>query len=103
MYAIIKDGGRQYRVEEGQKLDIDLREVSAGDTVTFEEVLAVSGEDGVKIGKPGVSGATVSAEVLGVTMGPKIVVQKFRRRKDSRRKTGHRQMFTSVRIDKITA
>jgi len=102
MYAVIKDGTRQYRVEEGQKLDIDLRDVSKGDKVTFDTILAVGGESGVKIGKPAVSGAKVSAEVLGVNMGPKLVIQKFRRRKNSRRKTGHRQMYTQVRIDKIT-
>ena len=103
MYAIIKDGGRQFRVEEGQKLDIDLRDVSTGDKLTFESVLAVGGDADVKIGKPEVAGASVTAEVLGVNMGPKLVIQKFRRRKNSRRKTGHRQVYTSVRIDKITA
>ena len=102
MYAVIKDGGRQYRVEEGQRLDIDLRDVSKGDTVNFESVLAIGGESGVKIGKPEVAGASVSAEVLGVKMGQKLVIQKFRRRKNSRRKTGHRQMYTSVKINKIT-
>ncbi|MFO0914354.1 MAG: 50S ribosomal protein L21 [Pirellulales bacterium] len=101
MYAIIADSGRQYKVSEGQILDVDFRDASVGDKIQFDRVLALSGEAGVQIGKPVVSGAAVAAEVLGVTMGPKLVVQKFRRRKNSRRRTGHRQMFTRVRIDKI--
>ncbi len=102
MYAIIKDGGSQYRVEEGQQLDIDFRDVSAGEKVTFDNVLALSGDEGVSIGTPVVAGAKVTAEVLGVKMGPKLVVQKFRRRKNSRRKTGHRQMYTTVKVEEIS-
>jgi large subunit ribosomal protein L21 len=101
MYAIIADGGRQYKVEEGQELEIDYRDVPKGEAVKFERVLAVSGEGGVKLGKPTVAGASVTAEVLGPVNGPKLVVQKFRRRKNSRRKTGHRQLYTMVRIGKI--
>lgn len=101
MYAIIADSGRQYRVEAGQELDIDFREAEKGDKVTFETVLAVSGDDGLRLGKPEVSGATVTAEVLGAKMGEKLVVQKFRRRKNSRRKTGHRQLHTRVKIESI--
>ena len=103
MYAIIEDGGRQYQVEEGNRLEIDYRQISKGDQVTFDKVLIVSGGDGVKLGSPQIAGATVTAEVLGVTMGKKLVVQKFRRRKNSRRKTGHRQMYTKVQIQKIEA
>ena len=69
---------------------------------TFDRVLCVSGENGVKVGTPTVAGATVEAEVIGVVQGPKLVVQKFRRRKNSRRKTGHRQLYTEIRIDKIS-
>jgi large subunit ribosomal protein L21 len=101
MYAIIVDGGRQYRVEEGQELEIDYRDISSGDEITFERVLAGRDDDGIKIGTPEVTGATVTAEVLGVSQGPKLVVQKFRRRKNSRRKTGHRQLHTRVKISKI--
>ena len=64
MYAIIADGGRQYKVEEGQELDIDLRDAGSGDEITFDQVLAVSGDDGVKVGQPVVEGASVTAEVL---------------------------------------
>ena len=101
MYAIIADGGRQYKVEEGQTLEIDLREANAGDDLTFERVLCISDESGLRLGQPEVAGATVSAKVLEQTKGEKIYVQKFRRRKNSKRRTGHRQSYTKVRIEKI--
>jgi len=103
MYAIIQDGGRQYRVEEGQELDLDYRELSAGDELKFDRVLAYRDEEGLKLGQPALDSASVTAEVLAVRQGPKIVVQKLRRRKNSRTKTGHRQMLTRVRINKIEA
>lgn len=102
MYAIISESGRQFRVEKDQEFDIDFREVQAGDTITFDKVLALSGEGGLKVGKPTVDGASVKAEVLGVKMGDKLVIQKFRRRKNSRRKTGHRQIYTAVRVSEIS-
>ena len=102
MYAIIADGGRQYKVEEGQELDIDLRNAASGDKITFDQVLAVSSDDGTKIGQPVVEGATVTAKVLSEVKGEKIYVQKFRRRKDSKRRTGHRQRYTRIRIAKIS-
>ena len=102
MYAIIADGGRQYKVEEGQELDIDLRDADSGDEITFEQVLAVSGDDGVKVGQPVVEGASVTAEVLTEVKGNKIYVQKFRRRKNSKRRTGHRQRYTCIRVSKIS-
>jgi large subunit ribosomal protein L21 len=101
MYAIISDGGRQYKVEEGQILDIDLREASVGDQLTFDRVLAFRDDEGLKIGRPVLESAGVQAEIVAVAQGPKLVVQKFRRRKNSRRKTGHRQLFTQVKINKI--
>jgi len=101
MYAIVQDGQRQLKVEEGQQLDLDYREVSTGDEVTFDRVLAYRDEEGLKIGRPLLESATVTAEVLSVSQGPKMVIQKLRRRKNSRTKTGHRQLFTRVRINKI--
>lgn len=101
MYAIIADSGRQFKVEEGQMLEIDFRDVNVGDTVTFERVLAVSSEDGFKLGKPTVSGASVTATVIGETKGEKIFIQKFRRRKNSKRRTGHRQKYVKVQIGSI--
>ncbi|GAA4432827.1 MULTISPECIES: 50S ribosomal protein L21 [Bremerella] len=104
MYAIIQEDGKQIKVEQGQELRIDYRvEASAGDALTFENVLLVSGEGGVKIGKPTVAGASVTAEVLGVVQGEKLTIQKFRRRKNSKRKTGHRQVYTKVKINEIVA
>ena len=101
MYAIIDDRGQQLKVEEGQELEIDLHEASAGDEIVFDRVLAISGDDGVQLGKPTLDGASVSAVVLGASQGPKLVVRKFRKRKNSRRKTGHRQMYTRVQIASI--
>ncbi len=103
MYAIFADGGRQYKVEEGQELEVDYRELAKGDELTFDRVLAIGGDGSVKLGTPQVDGGSVSAEVLGVSFGDKLTVQKFRRRKNSRRRTGHRQMHTRVRINKINS
>ena len=101
MYAIIEDGGRQYKVEEGQQLAIDYRDVAKGEKIEFGKVLAISDDSGLRTGKPTVDGASVSAEVLGVQLDKKLTVQKLRRRKNSRRKTCHRQMNTMVKIEKI--
>lgn len=101
MYAIIADGGRQYKVEQGQTLEVDLRDAEIGATLSFDRVLAVGGDDGLRLGQPVLDGAAVSATVLDNTKGPKIYVQKFRRRKNSKRRTGHRQKYTRVRIDSI--
>jgi large subunit ribosomal protein L21 len=101
MYAIIEDGGRQYQVEEGQQLEVDYREVSRGDQLKFDKVLAYRDDEGLKIGQPVLESAVVTAEVVSVSQGPKLVVRKFRRRKDSRTKTGHRQLHTQVKITKI--
>ena len=101
MYAIISHDGRQYKVEEGQELEIDYRDLSGGSEFQFDRVLAVSDEDGLKLGKPSLEGVSVTAEVLGAKLGEKLIVQKLRRRKNSRRKTGHRQLYTKVRVQKI--
>ncbi len=101
MYAIIVDGGRQFKVEEGQEIALDFRDAKAGTELKFEEVLAYSDASGTKIGRPTVAGVSVVAEVVGATQGPKLVVQKHRRRKNSRRRTGHRQLHTTVRVSKI--
>jgi large subunit ribosomal protein L21 len=103
MYAIIADGGRQYKVTEGQELEIDYRDIASGEELTFDQVLAVSGDDGLVLGKPQVAGASVTAEVLGPAKGEKLVVQKIRRRKTYRRRTGHRQLYTKVKISKIVS
>ena len=102
MYAIIADGGRQLKVEEGQELNLAYREVAKGEKLTLDRVLAIGGTDDVKLGSPTVDGASVTAEILGTTQGPKIEVHKMRRRKNSRRHTGHRAMFTRVKIEAIS-
>ena len=102
MYAIIAASGRQYKVVEGQELQIDYRsDVAPGDSLSFDRVIAYSDGSSLKLGGPILEGATVTAKVVAVDAGPKLVVQKFRRRKTYRRKTGHRQMITRVKIDKI--
>ena len=101
MYAIIEDGGRQIRVKEGQEIEVDYREASRGDQLTFDRVLAYRDDEGLKVGQPTLEAATVTGEVIGVKFGPKTVVQKIRRRKNYRRKTGHRQLYTRVKISKI--
>ena len=102
MYAIIVDGGKQYKVKEGQELAIDYREGNAGDKLTFDRVLALGEGAGLKVGGPNVAGASVAAEVVGTVQGEKLVVQKFRKRKNSKRRTGHRQIHSVVKIGKIT-
>jgi len=104
MYAIIATDGRQYKVAEGQEIQVDLREeAKEGDKVTFDRVLLVSGGGSLKLGQPTVAGASVTAEVLGQELGEKIYIQKMRRRKNYRRRTGHRQVYTRVKIEAITA
>ncbi|HTQ04775.1 MAG TPA: 50S ribosomal protein L21 [Polyangiaceae bacterium] len=99
-YAIIRSGGKQYRVAEGDTVRVDLLSGAAGDKIKFDDVLMIGG-DAPKIGKPLVAGASVEAEIVGETKGDKLVVFKFRKRKRSRRKAGHRQAFTSVKITKV--
>jgi large subunit ribosomal protein L21 len=103
MYAIIEDGGQQFKIEEGQELQIDYRDLAGGSELKFDRVLAYRDDAGLRLGQPLLENVVVTAEVLGVTQGPKLVVQKFRRRKTYRRKTGHRQLYTRVKIAKIAA
>ncbi len=101
MYAVFMDRGRQYRVEVGDEILVDHLEKAPGESMTFGEVAFVGDGDKVQIGTPSVSGASVSAEILGEAKGKKLVVFKMRRRKDSRVKKGHRQHYTRVRIQGI--
>jgi len=102
-YAIITDGGKQFKVEEDQLLDIDFRPLSVGEQIQFDQVLAVRNDEDFQVGQPTLSSARITAEVVGAVKGPKLVVQKFRRRKNYRRRTGHRQIYTRVKIGKIEA
>lgn len=103
MFAVIENGSRQHRVEEGDLLSIDYQAgLEEGATVTFDKVYLANAGGGSTIGKPTIDGATVEAEVvLALEKGPKLEIQKIRRRKNSRRHTGHRQKYTSVRIKSI--
>jgi large subunit ribosomal protein L21 len=98
MYAIIRAGGKQYKAEKGKTLRIPSMKAEAGSKVTFDEVLLSSDGDTIKTGAPLVKGAKVTGEVVGQGKEPKIYVFKFKRRKNYRRKTGHRQGYTEVRI-----
>jgi large subunit ribosomal protein L21 len=102
MYAVIKTGGKQYRVSKDDVVTIEKLEGDAGKTIEFTEVLMVGEGASVKVGKPVVSGAKVTAELVEQTRGPKLIAFKKRRRKNSRRKKGHRQDLTTVRITGIT-
>lgn len=101
MYAVIKTGGKQYRVSEGQKVLVEKLPGQKGDKITLNEVLFVGG-DSPQIGQPLVKGASVAAEIAEQGRGKKLVIFKFRRRKNYRRKTGHRQPFTALKITGIT-
>jgi len=99
MYAIIESGGKQYRVSEGDVLEVESLPVEAGSTVELDRVLMVGGEGGVTIGKPLVEGAKVIATVKEHGRGKKIIV--FKHKKNYRRKQGHRQNFTRLQVEKI--
>lgn len=103
MYAVIKTGGKQYQVKVGDVVFIEKIDAEDGATVTFDEVLMVGGEEGVKVGTPVVSGAKVEAKVLGQTKGKKVIVFKYKSKKGYRNKNGHRQPYTKVEIASINA
>ena len=102
MYAVIKSGGKQYRVEAGKPVRIESLAADVGTAVAFEEVLLVGSGDGVKIGAPLLSGAKVKGTVLAHGRGEKVKIFKLRRRKHYQKSQGHRQNYTEVRIDDIT-
>lgn len=101
MYAVIKTGGKQYRVQEGEVLKLEKLAADVGETVEFDQVLALKNDDGLKVGAPYVEGVRVQGKVLGQGKAKKIIVFKYKPKKNYRKKQGHRQPFTSVRIEKI--
>jgi large subunit ribosomal protein L21 len=103
MYAIIESGGKQYRAEPGRMLKLERMEGEKGAQVEITKVLLVADGDNVKVGSPTVEGAKVISEIVRQGRGPKIVVFKFKRRKKYRRRTGHRQAQTMVRVKEIVA
>ncbi|MDR0267767.1 50S ribosomal protein L21 [Paenibacillus sp.] len=103
MYAIIETGGKQYKVQEGDVLYIEKLNAGDGESVTFDRVLAVSGDKGLVAGTPVVSGASVTAKVERHGKGQKVVVYKYKPKKNYHKKQGHRQPYTKVTIEKIQA
>ena len=103
MYAVIRTGGKQYRVASGEKLKVELLEAEVGAAIQFDQVLAVGEGEGVKLGAPLVSGASVKATVVSHGKADKVRIFKLRRRKHYKKSQGHRQQFTEVRIDDIVA
>ncbi|PTL38665.1 50S ribosomal protein L21 [Alkalicoccus saliphilus] len=102
MYAIIETGGKQVKVTEGQEVYVEKLDVEAGDTVTFDRVLLVGGDE-TKVGSPIIDGAVVTGKVEKNGRGKKLTVFKYKAKKNYRRKQGHRQPYTKVTIDKIDA
>lgn len=102
MYAVIRDKGKEFMVREGDIVNLEKHKVEKGEPIEFDEVLLYSGDDGVEVGTPTVSDIKVTAQVLGETKGEKLIITKFRRRKSSRTRRGHRQTYTTVKITGIT-
>ncbi len=101
MYAVIKSGGKQYRVAQGQRLRVEKLAGNPGDKITFGDVLLLGGE-AIKVGQPTVAGAKVEATIVAQDRAKKLIVFKFRRRKNYRRKRGHRQPFTEIQITGVS-
>ena len=102
MYAVIKTGGKQHRVSEGDVIAVEKLNGSKGDTVIFDQVLMVEKEGDIRIGRPVVEGAKVVGEILAQTRGVKLTVYKTKKRKGYHKKTGHRQLVTSMKIREIS-
>ena len=101
MYAVIQTGGKQYRVAEGETLRVEKLTATPGDKLSFSPLLFADDGGNVQVGKPEISGVKVEAEVVNQGKGDKIVIYKYKRRKSYRRKTGHRQPFTALKIVSI--
>lgn len=103
MYAIIETGGKQYKVQEGEVVFVEKLEGNEGDAVKFDKVLVVSKEGATSFGAPLVAGASVDGKVLGQGKAKKIIIFKYKAKKNYRKKQGHRQPYTKVQIEKINA
>jgi large subunit ribosomal protein L21 len=103
MYAIFEDGSHQYRVAVGDEIVVDFRAGDPDSELSFDKVLLVAGEGDAKIGQPTLSGVSVKASIVRQFKDKKIIIQKFRRRKNHRKRTGHRQPLTAIRITAIQA
>jgi large subunit ribosomal protein L21 len=103
MYAIVNIAGQQFKVNENKPVFVHRLDAKEGDSVTFDQVLMIGGNGSVKVGAPTVSGASVSATVVSHCKGDKVLVFKKKRRKGYQKMNGHRQFFTKIKVDKITA
>lgn len=103
MVAIIEDLNTQYRVNEGDTIDVDVRDIEIGAQISFDKVCLLDSDDGAKVGTPYVDGVKVTGTVVEAIKGPKVITTHFRRRKDSRTRKGHRQNYLRVKIEKIEA
>ncbi|MBQ3815818.1 MAG: 50S ribosomal protein L21 [Clostridia bacterium] len=101
MFAVIETGGKQYKVSEGDTIFVEKLDVAEGDKVTFDKVLAVADDNGIRTGKPVVEGATVTASVVKNGKAKKIYVMTYKAKKNEKKKIGHRQPYTKVQIEKI--
>ncbi len=101
MYAVVRTGGKQLRVAPGESVRVEKLEGAVGDSVKLAEVLMLGGEGDAKIGTPLVAGASVVGTITAQDRGPKIIIFKMKRRTGYRRKTGHRQLYTEIRVDRI--
>jgi len=103
MYAVIRSGGKQYRVSQGGSVRVEKLAGEVGSSITLDDVLMIGGNDDVKIGSPTVDGAQVTGTIVAQGRGPKLTIFKMKRRKGYRRKQGHRQDYTEIRVDEIQA
>lgn len=103
MYAVIQTGGKQYKVEEGDVISVEKLDAEVGTTVSINEVLIVGKDNETLVGTPCVAGATVEAEVVEIGKAKKVVIFKYKAKKDSRKKQGHRQPYTKLQIKAIKA
>jgi large subunit ribosomal protein L21 len=101
VYAVIETGGKQYKVQPGDTVVVETLPGDAGDAVQFDRVLLISGDDSVAVGRPAIDGAVVTGQIVGQVLGEKLVVYKFKRRKNYRKRNGHRQPYTAVKIQNV--
>lgn len=103
MFAIIQTGGKQYRIQKGDIIDVELLNGNTGETVEFKDILCANDGSKTEVGTPVLEKSKVKGEVLGTAVGPKVIAYKYKKRKNYRRKVGHRQKYTRVKITEITA
>lgn len=101
MYAVIETGGKQYRVQPGETVVVETLPGDAGDAIEFGRVLLISDDVSVAVGRPAIDGARVTGQIVEQGLGEKLIVYKFKRRKNQRKRTGHRQAYTAVKISSV--